>query len=97
MAVERTPLTDRPRVRSILPDMGPIIFPLQGDHIELNQLMKLTGFCASGGAGKMLVGAGLVMVDGSVELRKTCKIRAGQLVRYGDKEIMVQDASTVAE
>jgi ribosome-associated protein len=44
----------------------------------------------SGGAGKHLVAAGGVTVDGQVELRKTCKIRAGQRVRLEGLEIEVQ-------
>ena len=59
------------------------------DHVELNQLLKLTGLCGSGGAGKALVASGAVRVDGAVELRKTCKIRAGQRVRVEDAEIVV--------
>jgi ribosome-associated protein len=62
------------------------------DHVELNQLLKLTGICDSGGAGKALVASGVVTVDGAVELRKTCKIRAGQCVRVGDSEIRVAAA-----
>ena len=58
-----------------------IRFELDRDHIELNQLLKLTGVCDSGGAGKHLVASGAVRVDGAVELRKTCKIRAGQRVQ----------------
>ena len=50
------------------------------DHVELNQLLKLAGLCDSGGAGKALVASGAVSVDGAQELRKTCKIRAGQIV-----------------
>ena len=57
--------------------------------MELNQLLKLTGVCHSGGAGKMRVAAGDVTVDGQVELRKTCKIRAGQVVRVDDRLIRV--------
>ncbi len=64
-------------------------FEVVGDHVELNQLLKLAGFCASGGEGKHLVAAGLVQVDGQVELRKTCKIRPGQRVRYADHEVEV--------
>lgn len=64
-------------------------FEVVGDHVELNQLLKLAGFCASGGEGKHLVAAGLVQVDGEVELRKTCKIRPGQRVRYADQEVEV--------
>jgi ribosome-associated protein len=64
-------------------------FQLTGEFIALNDLLKVTGVCASGGAGKALVAAGRVRVDGAVESRKTCKIRAGQTVRIGSVEIRV--------
>ena len=65
-------------------------FLLERDFIELNQLLKLTGLCDSGGAGKQLVASGAVRVDGEVELRKTAKIRAGQRVALGATEIRVR-------
>jgi ribosome-associated protein len=65
-------------------------FQLRGEFIELNQLLKLTGVCDSGGAGKALVAEGVVSVDGKVELRKTAKIRAGQVVTLGEVQIHVQ-------
>jgi ribosome-associated protein len=64
-------------------------FTLNGEYIELNQLLKLAGVCDSGGAGKAIVASGEVSVDGHVELRKTCKIRAGQVVSLGDVQIRV--------
>lgn len=64
-------------------------FDLEGEFVELNQLLKLAGLCDSGGAGKQIVASGAVSVDGAVELRKTAKIRAGQVVRLGDVEIRV--------
>lgn len=69
--------------------MRHIDFVLDRDHVELNQLLKLVGLADSGGAGKALVASGAVRVDGAVELRKTCKLRAGQVVRLGDTEIRV--------
>jgi ribosome-associated protein len=69
--------------------MKEIEFKLVGEYIELNQLLKLTGACESGGAGKRLVAAGEVSVDGQVELRKTAKIRAGQTVRVDDLSVRV--------
>jgi ribosome-associated protein len=69
--------------------MQQLEFSLDGDYVELNQLLKLVGVCDSGGAGKQLVASGEVLVDGKVELRKTCKIRAGQTVRLGDVQIEV--------
>lgn len=69
--------------------MQQIEFQLRGEFIELNQLLKLAGVCDSGGAGKALVAEGVVSVDGKVELRKTAKIRAGQVVTLGDVQIQV--------
>jgi ribosome-associated protein len=59
------------------------------EHVELNQLLKLMGICDSGGAGKAIVASGVVTVDGVLELRKTCKIRPGQLVVV-DEEIEIR-------
>ena len=69
--------------------MATIEFELTRDHVELNQLLKLAGVCDSGGAGKALVASGAVQVDGKPENRKTAKIRAGQVVTYGDARIVV--------
>ena len=70
-------------------------FQLTGEFIELNNLLKLTGVCASGGAGKALVATGKVLVDGAIELRKTCKIRADQTVRVGNVHIDVLNVAPV--
>lgn len=69
--------------------MQTVEFDLEGGYVELNQLLKLAGLCDSGGAGKQIVASGAVSVDGNVELRKTAKIRAGQVVRLDDVEIRV--------
>ena len=69
--------------------MQELEFTPTGEFIELHQLLKLVGLCDSGGAGKALVASGAVSVDGLQELRKTAKIRAGQLVTLGDVRIRV--------
>jgi ribosome-associated protein len=68
-------------------------FELDRDYVELNQLLKLSGLCDSGGAGKAIVASGAVSVDGEQELRKTCKIHAGQTVQVGDITIYVVGAA----
>ncbi|WP_243050280.1 RNA-binding S4 domain-containing protein [Dyella sp. RRB7] len=70
--------------------MHELDFELDRDYIELNQLLKLVGLCDSGGAGKAIVASGAVSVDGEQELRKTCKIHAGQVVQIEDVVIHVQ-------
>jgi len=69
--------------------MQTVEFQLDGEYVELNQLLKLSGLCDSGGAGKMIVASGDVKVDGQTELRKTAKIRAGQVVSLGQVRIRV--------
>jgi ribosome-associated protein len=70
-----------------------IDFALRGEHIALDALLKATGQAGSGGAAKMLVAAGRVQVDGQLELRKTCKIRAGQVVSLHGVRIAVHAAA----
>ena len=62
---------------------------LRGDHITLDQLLKATGVADSGGQAKAMVAAGGVAVDGRQELRKTCKLHAGQVVTLADVRIRV--------
>jgi ribosome-associated protein len=65
-------------------------FLLQGsEYIELNNLLKVTGLCDSGGMAKQLIADGQVSVDGKIELRKRCKIRTGQVIEYAGKTITV--------
>ncbi|MDP3678044.1 MAG: RNA-binding S4 domain-containing protein [Methylotenera sp.] len=64
-------------------------FKLKGEYIALCDLLKTEGIADSGGQGKAFVAEGLVMVDGEVELRKTAKIRAGQVVECLDHKILV--------
>jgi ribosome-associated protein len=74
--------------------MDSLEFQLRGEFVELNQLLKLSGVCDSGGAGKALVAEGLVKVDGKRELRKTAKIRAGSVVKVGEIRITVLAAES---
>jgi ribosome-associated protein len=69
-------------------------FQLRDGFIELHNLLKVQGVCSSGGEAKLLVAAGKVRVDGAVELRKACKIRAGQVVQAGEVQIEVRAAAT---
>ncbi len=66
------------------------IFELEGrEYIELNNLLKITGLCESGGRAKAVVAEGQVKVDNQTELRKRCKIRIGQLVEFNGQQVQV--------
>lgn len=68
-------------------------FKLTGEYIALCDLLKAEGIANSGGQGKLMVADGIVTVDGKTELRKTAKIRAGQIVACMGQEIKVTAAS----
>jgi len=85
----RSDLSRAPRAPCVMPNLD---FTLTGEFVELHNLLKITGLADSGGSAKMIVASGAVKVDGAVELRKTCKIRGGQVVLLGDTRIAVHDA-----
>ena len=59
-------------------------FELTGEYITLCNLLKVCGVADTGGVAKLMIIDGDVEVDGQIELRKGCKIRAGQIVSgYG--------------
>lgn len=74
--------------------MQQITFELRGDFITLDSLLKATGLAGSGGAAKTMVGGGRVQVDGQDEMRKTAKIRAGQVVSVHGARVRVVAPST---
>ena len=60
---------------------------VRGEYIQLDQLLKTTGLCHSGGFAHAEIEAGSVRVDGIVESRKRAKLRPGQKVEYGGEVI----------
>lgn len=60
--------------------METIEFNLEGEYIELLQLLKATGIAQTGGHAKMIVDDGGVVRGGEVETRKRAKIRKGDVV-----------------
>ena len=67
-------------------------FPLQGEFIELNVLLKLLALASSGGAAKALIASGAVQVDGAVETRIRRKLRAGNVVSVAGTEVLIAAA-----
>ncbi len=76
--------------------MQHIEFELRGEFITLDALLKATGLAGSGGGAKAMVAAGKVQIDGREELRKTCKVRAGQVVGVHGTRVRVIAAGAPA-
>ncbi|MGI5862727.1 MAG: RNA-binding S4 domain-containing protein [Myxococcales bacterium] len=64
-----------------------IRFGVRGEYIQLDQLLKATGLCDTGGMAHRAVEAGEVKVDGQVESRKRAKLRPGQRVEFAGESI----------
>ena len=59
------------------------------EPVELYKILKFEGLVASGGEAKAAVAAGLVVVNGARETRKRKKIVAGDIIEFGDEEILI--------
>jgi len=64
-----------------------IQFAVRGDHIQLDQLLKATGLCDSGGAAHAAISDGQVTVDDQVDTRKRAKLRPGQRVAFAGETV----------
>ncbi len=69
-------------------------FILKSEYIALCDLLKAEGIADSGGQGKAMVAEGIVTVDGETELRKSAKIRAGQIVECLGQQVKVVAANS---
>jgi len=69
--------------------MQDIEFIINTEYVELCNLLKLVDLADSGGRGKAMVAEGLVKVDGELELRKTAKIKPGQVIECEGKRILI--------
>lgn len=65
-------------------------FKIKGEYIQLNQLLKVLGWCDSGGMANSLIDAGEVKVNGVVEQRKRNKIYPGFKIEFDGREATVE-------
>jgi ribosome-associated protein len=64
-----------------------IRFAVRGEYIQLDQLLKATGLCESGGAAHAAIADGQVNVDGAVDSRKRAKLRPGQSISFAGETV----------
>jgi ribosome-associated protein len=66
-------------------------FQLEGqEYIELMKLLKFMNLVESGAEAKLVIDEGLVQVNGQVETRRRCKIRAGDKVEFEGEVINIE-------
>ncbi len=72
-------------------------FQIRGELITLDALLKALGIADSGAQANTMIADGLVKVDGEVELRKTRKLRGGEVVELDGDQISVKPDPTFAQ
>ncbi len=65
-------------------------FKLNGEFIELDNLLKASGIVSSGSEAKRLIRTGQVVVNDSPETRVRRKLRPGDRVSLGTSEIILR-------
>ncbi|TVR82539.1 MAG: RNA-binding S4 domain-containing protein [Chitinophagaceae bacterium] len=68
-----------------------ITFSLKTEFIQLNQLLKATNVCMSGGEAGELIASGSVFLNKKNEKRKRAKLFPGDVVNVGDFEILIKE------
>lgn len=67
-----------------------IEFKLNGDFIPLIQLLKAANLVQTGGEAQIVVTQGEVKYNGTVDTRKRLKVKAGDVVEFRGRQILVK-------
>lgn len=62
--------------------MEATVYLEDNEYIALCDLLKLAGLAESGGQAKAFIAEGLVLRNGGTEIRKTAKIRGGEVIEF---------------
>jgi ribosome-associated protein len=66
------------------------VFKIEGEYIELIQLLKAIGLAVTGGHAKMIVDEELVTRNGEIETRKRAKLIPGDIIEVSDIYITLE-------
>lgn len=65
-------------------------FKVEGEYIELIQLLKVLGVAQTGGHAKFIVDEGVVLRNGETELRKRAKLVPGDVIEIEDVKVVLK-------
>ncbi len=62
---------------------------VEGEYIKLQDLLKYSGLCQTGGHAKVVIQNGEVKVNGEICTMRGKKMRTGDIAEYSDEQIEV--------
>ncbi|GGE20819.1 MULTISPECIES: RNA-binding S4 domain-containing protein [Sphingobacterium] len=65
-------------------------FTLEGDYIQLIQLLKVMNWVEHGAMAQWVVEEGLVKYNGQVDYRKRLKVKVGDIVEFDGNKVKIQ-------
>ncbi len=71
------------------------IVEITQEPVELYKILKFESMANSGGQAKLLIGDGLVKVNGEIENRKRKKIVAGDVIELFDQTIKIERSKKI--
>lgn len=66
-----------------------ITFKVEGDYIQMIQLLKAINLVETGGEAQIVVAEGEVKYNGEIDYRKRLKVKKGDLVEFRGTKIKV--------
>lgn len=67
-------------------------FPLRGEHITLEALIKAADLNQQRELARAVIADGKVQVNGEVETRRGRKLRAGDVAKLGSDQVRVEES-----
>lgn len=65
------------------------VIKVEGEYIKLQDLLKFSGLCQTGGHAKMVIQNGEVKVNGEVCTMRGKKLRTGDVAEYDGEKVEV--------
>ncbi len=65
-------------------------FKIEGEYIELIQLLKAIGIASTGGHAKMIVDEEMIRRNGELETRKRAKLIVGDVIEIEVEQIRIE-------
>ena len=64
-------------------------FTLEGEYIQMIQLLKVLNWVEHGAMAQWVVEEGLVKYNGEVDFRKRLKVKRGDIVEFDSQQVQV--------